>query len=215
MKKILVIEDEAEMRRNVETILRLEGFQVKTANDGRAGLARARAELPALIICDVMMPELDGHQVLHALRNEPETMNIPFIFLTAKGEQADFRTGMDLGADDYLTKPVAREDLLRAIAARLRRQEQQAQQEFKADFSSPEPLRSLGLTPRVAEVLLWVAQGKTNADIATILGISESTVKKHLLEIFEQVGVETRSAATLRAIEVLSSPAARRSAGEG
>jgi DNA-binding NarL/FixJ family response regulator len=110
---------------------------------------------------------------------------------------------------------VAREDLLRAIAARLRRQEQQAQQEFKADFSSPEPLRSLGLTPRVAEVLLWVAQGKTNADIATILGISESTVKKHLLEIFEQVGVETRSAATLRAIEVLSSPAARRSAGEG
>jgi DNA-binding CsgD family transcriptional regulator len=75
-------------------------------------------------------------------------------------------------------------------------------------------LLKLGLTPRVAEVLLWVAQGKTNADIATILGISESTVKKHLLEIFQALGVETRSAATLRALEVLSSPAAQRDSGK-
>jgi len=101
--------------------------------------------------------------------------------------------------------------LLAAIGARFERQEQQAQREFKPDFSSHEPLLSLGLTPRVAEVLLWVAQGKTNADIATILGISESTVKKHLLEIFEVLGVETRSAATLRALETLASPTARRS----
>jgi DNA-binding CsgD family transcriptional regulator len=84
----------------------------------------------------------------------------------------------------------------------LRRAEQQGNREFKPDFSSPDPLVKLGLTPRVAEVLLWVAQGKTNADIATILGISESTVKKHLLEIFSVLGVETRSAATLRALEV-------------
>jgi len=139
-------------------------------------------------------------------------MNVPFIFLTAKGEKADLRSGMNLGADDYLTKPVARADLLSAVEARFKRQEQLAQQEFKPDFSSPEPLLSLGLTPRVAEVLLWVAQGKTNADIATILGISESTVKKHLLEVFQVLGVETRSAATLRALETLGSPAARRGA---
>ena len=117
---------------------------------------------------------------------------------------------MNLGADDYLTKPVAKAELLEAIEARLRRSEQQANREFKPDFSSSEPLLVLGLTPRAAEVLLWVAQGKTNADIGTILGISESTVKKHLLEIFEKVGVETRSAATLRALEVLGSPAAKR-----
>ena len=212
MKTVLIIEDEPEMRRNLATLLRLEGFQVLTAENGRVGLQLAQRDPPELVLCDVMMPELDGHGVLKALRDDPATMNVPFIFLTAKGEKADLRSGMNLGADDYLTKPVARADLLSAVEARFKRQEQLAQQEFKPDFSSPEPLLSLGLTPRVAEVLLWVAQGKTNADIATILGISESTVKKHLLEVFQVLGVETRSAATLRALETLGSPAARRGA---
>jgi DNA-binding NarL/FixJ family response regulator len=208
MKKILVIEDEPEMRRNLLTILKLEKFQPVGAENGRSGLDAVRREKPDLILCDVMMPELDGHDVLEALRQNEETAAIPFIFLTARGEKEDLRSGMNLGADDYLTKPVARADLLEAINARLRRSEQQAQREFKPDFSSFEPLLKLNLTPRVAEVLLWVAQGKTNGDIAAILGISESTVKKHLLEIFANLGVETRSAATLRALEVLSSPRA-------
>ena len=205
MKKILVIEDEPEMRRNLLTILKLEKFQFFGAENGRVGLELVRREKPDLILCDVMMPELDGHGVLEALRKDEETASIPFIFLTAKGEKADLRSGMNLGADDYLTKPVAKADLLHAIAARLRRSEQQAQREFKPDFTSYEPLLKLDLTPRVAEVLLWVAQGKTNGDIAMILGISESTVKKHLLDIFGKLGVETRSAATLRALEALSS----------
>jgi DNA-binding NarL/FixJ family response regulator len=205
MKRILVIEDEPEMRRNLLTILKLEKFQPLGAENGRVGLEMVKREKPDLILCDVMMPELDGHDVLEALRKDEGTASIPFIFLTARGEKADLRSGMNLGADDYLTKPVAKADLLRAIAARLRRSEQTAQRDFKPDFSSYEPLLKLDLTPRVAEVLLWVAQGKTNGDIATILGISESTVKKHLLEIFGKLGVETRSAATLRALEALSS----------
>ncbi len=209
MKRILVIEDEPEMRRNLLTILRLEKFQPLGAENGRIGLNLARTERPDLILCDVMMPEMDGYQVLKALRETPETLTTPFIFLTAKGEKLDQRCGMDLGADDYLTKPVAKSELLSAIHARLRRAEHHAQQDFKPNFSSPEPLLKLGLTLRVAEVLLWVAQGKTNSDIATILGISESTVKKHLLEIFQTLGVETRSAATLRALEILGSPAAQ------
>lgn len=209
MKKILIIEDEPEMRRNLQTILRLERYEVLTAEDGQAGLALAQAEVPDLILCDVMMPIMDGHEVLKALRQETATMNIPFVFLTAKGEREEQRSGMNLGADDYLTKPVSREELLATVEARLLRQNQQDKREFRPDFTSPEPLMRLGLTPRVAEVLLWVAQGKTNGDIATILGISESTVKKHLLEIFAQLGVETRSAATLRALEVLSAPARR------
>jgi DNA-binding NarL/FixJ family response regulator len=168
----------------------------------------AKAETPDLILCDVMMPELDGFGVLQQLRQDPRLALIPFIFLTAKGEKEDLRSGMNLGADDYLTKPVAKADLLCAIEARLKRSDQQAKREFKPDFSSPQPLLSLGLTPRAAEVLLWVAQGKTNADIGLILSISESTVKKHLLEIFEKLDVETRSAAALRALEVLGSPAA-------
>ncbi len=208
MKKILVIEDEPEMRRNITTVLRMEKFNPLGAENGRAGIELARRERPDLILCDIMMPELDGHGVLAALREDKATAGIPFIFLTAKGEKADIRSGMNLGADDYLTKPVPKADLLSAIRSRLERAAQQSRPEFKPDFSSAAPLEKvLGLTPRVAETLLWLAQGKTNGDIATILGISEATVKKHVLEIFGALGVETRTAASLRALEVLSSPA--------
>ena len=208
MKRILIIEDEPEMRRNLATVLRMESYCPVTAENGQMGLELARKETPDLILCDVMMPGLDGYGVLQALRQDIKLALVPFVFLTAKGEKDDLRSGMNLGADDYLTKPVPKADLLAAIEARLRRSEQQAKREFKPDFSSHKPLLSLGLTPRAAEALLCVAQGKTNSDIATILGISESTVKKHLLEIFEKLGVETRSAATLRALEALSSPSA-------
>ncbi len=203
-KRILIIEDEPEMRRNLGMILRLEGFIPLAAENGRIGLNLAATEKPDLILCDVMMPELDGHGVLAALRADPNTEAIPFIFLTARGEKPDIRNGMNLGADDYLTKPVGKTELLAAIDSRLKRADQLAG-DFNPSFDSFAPLEEkLGLTPRVAETLLWLAQGKTNGDIALILGISEATVKKHVLDLFARLGVETRSAATLRAIEVLS-----------
>ena len=204
MKKILVIEDEPEMRRNITTLLRYHDYEPIAAANGRDGVRAARREKPDVILCDVMMPELDGYGVLQELQLDASLARTPFIFLTAKGEKDDLRSGMNLGADDYLTKPVANADLIRAIEARLRRSEQQANREFKPDFSSCEPLLKLGLTPRAAEALLWLAQGKTNSDIATILGITESTVKKHVQEMFDKLGVETRGAAALRALEVLN-----------
>jgi DNA-binding NarL/FixJ family response regulator len=207
MKKILVIEDEREMRRNITTLLRYYDYEPIAAENGRAGIEAARREKPDLILCDVMMPELDGYGVLQALQADTLLARIPFIFLTAKGEKDDLRSGMNLGADDYLTKPVANADLVRAIEARLRRSERQVNREFKPDFSSSKPLLALGLTPRAAEALLWLAQGKTNSDIATILGITESTVKKHVQEMFDKLGVETRGAAAVRALEVLNAPA--------
>ena len=203
MKKILIIEDEPEMRRNLLTILRLEQFSGLSAPNGREGVALAKKEKPDLILCDVMMPELDGYGVIEALREDPSTVGIPFIFLTARGEKPDIRTGMNLGADDYLTKPVAKSDLLAAIQARLLRRTQTLANDSKPDFSSYVPFCALGLTPRVAEVLLWLAQGKTNSEIGMILGISESTVKKHVLEIFRTLSVETRTAASLQALEIL------------
>jgi DNA-binding NarL/FixJ family response regulator len=205
MKKILIIEDEPEMRRNITALLRYHGYEAIPAENGRAGLAAAREAKPDLILCDVMMPQLDGYGVLQSLHTDAILARIPFIFLTAKGEKDDLRSGMNLGADDYLTKPVANADLMQAIETRLRRSEQQTHREFKPNFSSAEPLMGLGLTPRAAEALLWLAQGKTNSDIATILGITESTVKKYVQEMFDKLGVETRGAAAVRALEVLSS----------
>jgi DNA-binding NarL/FixJ family response regulator len=204
-KTILIIEDEPEMRRNLATILRLEQFHPVVAENGRIGVEAALREKPDLILCDVMMPELDGYGVLRELRADAVTKATPFIFLTAKGEKPDIRSGMNLGADDYLTKPVAKADLLDAISSRLTRAGQTAVTAFDPDFSSAAPLETtFSLTPRVAETLLWLAQGKTNGDIATILGISESTVKKHVLEIFTALNVETRTAACLLAVEALS-----------
>lgn len=209
MKRILIIEDEPEMRRNITTLLRFKAYQPIAAENGRVGVEVARRERPDLILCDVTMPELDGYAVLQALRADVQLALIPFIFLTAKGEKEDLRSGMNLGADDYLTKPVGNDDLVRAIEIRLQRaaQQEQARRPFKTDFSSLEPLLKFGLTPRATETLLWLAQGKTNADIARILGITESTVKKHVQEIFEKLGVETRGAATIRALEELNAPA--------
>ncbi|HYG24234.1 MAG TPA: response regulator transcription factor [Verrucomicrobiae bacterium] len=209
MKRILVIEDEPEMRRNLATILRLEQFHPIPAENGRVGIELAASQNPDLILCDVMMPELDGYGVLQALRENAQTVAIPFIFLTAKGEKPDVRAGMNLGADDYLTKPVPKVELLEAIRTRLARADQQSRPVFNPNFKSSSPLEeAFGLTPRAAEVLLWLAQGKTNAEIGQILGNTESTVKKHVAEIFEKAGVETRGAATLRALEILSSPRA-------
>jgi DNA-binding NarL/FixJ family response regulator len=201
MKTILVIEDEPAMRNNLRDILELENFSPLTAANGQEGIAVARRDPPDLILCDVLMPELDGHAVLAALRADSRTARIPFIFLTAKGEHTDIRAGMKLGADDYLVKPVKVDDLLDAIAARLERAQQQSG--FNADFSSAAPLEQLGLSPREAEILLWVAQGKSNFEVGTILQISAGTVKKHLEHIYEKLRVEGRNPATLRALETL------------
>lgn len=120
-KKILLIEDNPEVRENTAEILELAGYDVVTAPHGKAGVELAQHEKPDLIICDIMMPELDGYGVLHILSKKSETALIPFIFLTAKTEKTDIRKGMNLGADDYLTKPFDDTDLLNAIEARLRK----------------------------------------------------------------------------------------------
>jgi signal transduction histidine kinase len=120
--KVLVIEDEADLRGEIVDILELEGYQVLSASNGKEGVALTEAQVPHLILCDVMMPEMDGYGVISHLRQNPETATIPFIFLTAKSEKADLRQGMTLGADDYLTKPFSRSELLEAIATQFQKQ---------------------------------------------------------------------------------------------
>ncbi|MCF2149111.1 response regulator [Desmonostoc muscorum LEGE 12446] len=134
MNTILIIEDEDNIRENLEEILQLSDFKTLIASNGRIGLEIAKTKLPDLIICDVMMPELDGYGVLSALRQNEVTANIPLIFVTAKADRSDFRQGMEIGADDYLTKPFTTEELLNAIATRLHKQSvAQRQSQAKLD----------------------------------------------------------------------------------
>jgi diguanylate cyclase len=121
-QKILVIEDETPIRANILKILNFKGFETVGAEDGEVGIEQAKRHLPDLIICDIMMPQVDGYGVLYALRQDPETAAIPLVFLTAKAERSDLRQGMNLGADDYLTKPFSSAELLEAVAARLAKQ---------------------------------------------------------------------------------------------
>lgn len=123
MKKILIIEDNFEVRENLEEILELSDYSVVTAADGIEGVAAALKQQPDLILCDVMMPRLDGFGVLRILSQKSATSDIPFIFLTAKSEKEDFRLGMNLGADDYITKPFEHKELLDAIEIRLKKSE--------------------------------------------------------------------------------------------
>src|SRR6478736_2128823 len=120
-RKILVIDDNAEMCKNISSILKLANYEVVTANSGQLGIELVQQTNPDLILCDIMMPNLDGYGVLHVLSKTPTTANIPFIFLTAKSDLKDFRTGMNLGADDFLTKPFDGLELYNIIELRLKK----------------------------------------------------------------------------------------------
>lgn len=155
MNKILVIEDEFLIRENLLERLGAEGFDTVGAENGLDGVKLALADRPDLIICDVMMPELDGYDVLRTLRQNPNTAAIPFIFLTAKADKAALRQGMELGADDYLTKPFTKTELLGAIATRLEKHAIVAQH-FEEELVSfvqsitdalPEELLNFGIDP--------------------------------------------------------------------
>ncbi len=131
MKKVLLIEDNKAVRENIAEILELAKYDVLAAENGKVGVDIALKESPDLIVCDIMMPELDGYGVLHMLSKNPKTSAIPFIFLTAKADRADFRKGMEMGADDFITKPFDDIELLNAVETRLKKTEM-----LKTEFSA-------------------------------------------------------------------------------
>jgi len=124
-KKILIVEDNNDIRENIVEILELAGYTVLVANNGKAGVDLALKNIPDVILCDIMMPDLDGYGVLYLLNKNPQLAAIPFIFLTAKAERVDLRKGMEMGADDYLTKPFDDIELLNAIESRLKKKDSQ------------------------------------------------------------------------------------------
>lgn len=188
------------MRATVAQVLETEGFVVLTAGDGNEGLRRVLEDHPDLILCDVGLSGMDGYMVLRGVREHPGVAHTPFIFLTAHASTEELRTGMNHGADDYLTKPVTAEGLIAAVNARLARA--RLFNGARPCVPPPEELEKFGLTPREAEVLHWISQGKSNPDIAAILDLGVATVKTHVLHIFEKLGVENRSGAILKALEI-------------
>ncbi|GAB3794915.1 hypothetical protein GCM10028819_10060 [Spirosoma humi] len=133
INKIVVIEDVDQIRNSIVEILTLNGYRVGATSNGMDGIKLIERWRPNLVLCDIMMPQLDGYQVLEAIRKSPDQAHIPFIFITAKTDVVDIRRGMYLGADDYLPKPFLARDLLNAIASRLRRSQQQSQTSINSD----------------------------------------------------------------------------------
>jgi CheY-like chemotaxis protein/CRP-like cAMP-binding protein len=154
MKSILVIDDNNDIRENTAEILDMAGYKTLTAENGKKGVDLALKEKPDLIVCDIMMPELDGYGVLHLLRKNPDMQSTPFIFLTAKTERTDLRKGMEMGADDYITKPFDDIELLNAIEIRLKKA-----QVFEQKYSMSQPgisqflkdVKDTGLMSQLAE----------------------------------------------------------------
>ncbi len=179
MAKILVIEDEESIRENILDLLEAENFEGIGAINGQVGIKLANEQIPDLILCDMMMPEVDGHGVLKALRSEPLTATIPFIFLTAKADKSDIRTGMELGADDYITKPCTPQELLKAIAIRLEKQKTISRQSQKTldelrtniSMSLPHELRTpLNAIMGFSELILSEYQVLKESDILEMIG---------------------------------------------
>lgn len=215
VKKILVIEDNAPTRNFFVECLKAGGFYTIDAEDGKLGIQKAQKQLPDLIICDIVMPEANGYDVLATLRSDPLTAIIPFIFVSCKGERPDLRKGMELGADDYLTKPCMGEELLSAIATRLKKQAtllQWSSSENQRSHSPPTETASASSPqsifpecPQMIEIFNFIEsnyhQPITLCDVAQAFGYSPayltSLVRQHTGESIYRWIVKRRMAQAL------------------
>jgi len=186
MYSIVIIEDDPSYIRMMELILKMEGFDVRTASNGQSGLTLLREKRPDLILCDVMMPEMDGHFVLECLKGDNTLADIPFIFVSAMGGRADVRRGMSAGADDYLPKPFSADELLSAVTGRILRHVMINSHHGKSAFQKERVILQK-ITKRELEVLLMVGQGATSREIAECLGCSLKTVEVHRANLMNKL----------------------------
>lgn len=199
---VLVVDDEKTIRDSICDILELQGIHALNAPDGLQALTILEEQIPDLIVSDIMMPNMNGYQLYQRVMAKSEWSRIPFVFLTAKGEEADVRFGKELGVDDYLQKPIEPEDLLATIFGKLRRFSRLESTRLPEDGKnalSAESLRAVQnrhtLTDREVEVLQGLLEGLTNREIAERLVIATSTVKTHISNILSKMGVKSRSEA--------------------
>jgi|JI10StandDraft_1071094.scaffolds.fasta_scaffold54232_2 diguanylate cyclase len=200
MNKVLIIEDEEVLRQNLRDILDLEGYEVKVAPNGMDGIELYNIEQPDLVLCDIKMPKMDGFDVLKTIRDLPGGLTTAFIFLSAKVEHDDIRSGMNLGADDYLLKPVNRKDLLSAIETRLKQRTKVLEEMNRRindsingalDFGFDEVQALLSrLSKSERKVLYYVSLEKSTSEIADLLFISPKTVENHRHNISKKLDLK-------------------------
>ncbi|MEI7815922.1 MAG: response regulator transcription factor [Desulfuromonadales bacterium] len=189
MNSILIIEDDAPCRNSTALILQKEGFNVRTAENGALGIAMINEHCPDLILCDIMMPEMDGHSVLEFLKQDSSHADIPFIFVTALSDRSNQRSGMSKGADDYLTKPFSSEELISAVIARLHRFKLIYRHDKTTALHEEFAQLTQQITEREQEILILVGQGYTSKEIANRLGIKINTVQVHRANLMKKLDV--------------------------
>lgn len=187
---ILVIEDEKALRENISEIIAHYGFRVISTPTGEEGLTMALEYIPDIIICDIMLPGIDGFEVFARIKQLPQLSSTAFMFLTAKSTRSDTRIGMNMGADDYLTKPFTKEELVNSIRARLEKLSKKNKHQLEKDELIEATLEKMtSLTKAERKVLNAISEGYTTPQIAQKLFVSKKTIENHRVNISRKLNL--------------------------
>lgn len=201
-KRLLLIDDDPNLILLVKDYLEFRGYEVVTAENGREALEVLDLEMPDLIICDVMMPEMDGYTFVKHVREEPRTSWIPVLFLSAKGQSQDKVKGLNTGADVYMVKPFEPEELVAQVESSLKHTSRILQHQTKGDEATRIQVPfDVQLTPTELKVVQHVARGLANREIADELNVSQRTVESHVSNMLGKTGLHNRTELARWAIE--------------
>jgi DNA-binding NarL/FixJ family response regulator len=202
-KKLLLIDDDPNLVLLVKDYLEFQGYEVTTSNNGKEALKLLESEVPDMIICDIMMPEVDGYGFVEELRKNTNTSWIPLLFLSAKGQSQDRIKGLNLGADFYMVKPFEPEELVAQVESSLKQSGRLLQYGDTGSMSETliQVNPSVELTPTELKVVQLVAKGLANKDIATQMNLSQRTVESHVSNMLGKTGLNNRTELARWAIE--------------
>jgi len=202
-KKLLLIDDDPNLILLVKDYLEFRGYNVVTAENGREALEVLDQNLPDMIICDVMMPEMDGYSLVKHIRQEPQTNTIPVLFLSAKGQSQDRVKGLNEGADVYMVKPFEPEELVAQVESSLKQIKRLSQGRIlgKDGVSTIQVPNNVELTPTELKVVQLVAKGMANREIAEKLNVSQRTIESHVSNMLNKTSLNNRTELARWAIE--------------
>ncbi|NEP37900.1 MAG: response regulator transcription factor [Okeania sp. SIO2G4] len=203
-RRLMLVDDDPNLILLVKDYLEFRGYQVTTAENGREALEKLENEIPELIICDVMMPEMDGYTLVQHIRENPATEWVPVLFLSAKGQSQDRVKGLNTGADVYIVKPFEPEELVAQVESSLKQASRLIKHQNSAMVSNGPKIkvrRNVELTPTELKVVQLVAQGMANRDIAQLMEVSQRTIESHVSNMLGKTGLHNRTELARWAIE--------------